>query len=253
MAIYRAARPTTQFTILANQVLRDERLSYRARGILAAILSHTEGWNTTSESLAETGKEGRDAVRTALAELEAVGYLRREKRQDNQGRWVTHVVAYDVPRDFAPATEQGALFEAPSPMTDYQAPVEPMPGKPTPGKPTPENQALLEEPSKKTPVPSERTVAPADRVATDVYEALDKMANYMKLRAVAAKAIKAGHAPEDVTAVMVKAHAEGRPLTAEVVHQYLSRAKGGTMYGNTNQDHWNAGGGFTADEGTTTP
>lgn len=37
--IRRAERPKSQFTIIANSVLLDKRLSYRARGLLVAILA----------------------------------------------------------------------------------------------------------------------------------------------------------------------------------------------------------------------
>jgi hypothetical protein len=73
---------------LSRAVLQDERLSYRARGVLAAILSRPSGWRTSAEQLAKQGKEGREAIRAALKELETVGYLGRARVQDGEtGLW----------------------------------------------------------------------------------------------------------------------------------------------------------------------
>lgn len=97
MAIVRGPRPTTSFTVLRNDVLRDSRLSYRARGLLVAILSRPDNWRCSSTQLATEGLEGRDAVRTALAELEAVGYLIRQTYRRPDGRLITDSVVRDVP------------------------------------------------------------------------------------------------------------------------------------------------------------
>ena len=88
--IVRTPRPDGEtFTVLSNAVLRDVRLSWRARGVLAYLLSLPDDWRITAEHLTRCAPEGRDAVRTALTELEHVGYLTRRRRQDSAGRWVT--------------------------------------------------------------------------------------------------------------------------------------------------------------------
>lgn len=97
MTIRRAARPTSHFTILPNHVLRDIQLSFKARGLLAYILSQPDHWSTSSTQLALVGPDGRDAVRTGLTELEAAGYLVRLKQQGPDGRWSTVTVVYDTP------------------------------------------------------------------------------------------------------------------------------------------------------------
>src|SRR5207342_3868060 len=100
MTIVRAPRPTSGYTLIRDSVLRDGRLSYRARGVLVSILSRPDHWATNADKLATEGKEGRDAVRSAMDELAEFGYLERRSVQDlNTGRWGTQIVVYDQSYD----------------------------------------------------------------------------------------------------------------------------------------------------------
>lgn len=66
------------YTQLPNAWLRDGRLSYRARGVLAEIMTNRDGWDISEEKLVQNGPEGRKAIRAAIKELVEHGYLRRE-------------------------------------------------------------------------------------------------------------------------------------------------------------------------------
>lgn len=95
--IVRSKRPDHHFSIVDNATIRDHRLSWRARGLLVYLLSMPDGWTVRSEHLAAQGTEGRDAIRSALRELEANGYLVRRKYQDAGGRWRSDSIIYDRP------------------------------------------------------------------------------------------------------------------------------------------------------------
>ncbi|MFC9786397.1 replication protein [Rhodococcus sp. NPDC127528] len=96
--IQRGPRRADRFTILSNAVLNDARLSFRARGVLMWLLSKPADWRTRSEAIADQSPtEGRDAIRTAMRELEGLGYLVREKVQDDRGRWHTLQTIYEEP------------------------------------------------------------------------------------------------------------------------------------------------------------
>lgn len=99
MTIIRAQRPNARFAIIRNEVLQDERLSFRARGVLASILSRPDNWRCSAWDLATEGREGRRAILTALTELETYGYLERVKGQDEGGKWSTCTYVYDMPVD----------------------------------------------------------------------------------------------------------------------------------------------------------
>lgn len=128
--IVRAPRPKAHFTIIANDLLRNNRLSLRARGLLAMLLSYPDNWRTSAEQLAKVCVEGRDAIRSTLAELEAAGYiLRRRVQAIDSGQWSTETVVFDTPQQ---STEQST--ETSQPTTAFQAS---------------ESQALIEELIKK--------------------------------------------------------------------------------------------------------
>jgi hypothetical protein len=99
MQIIRAPRPETGYTTIRNDVLRDTKLSFRARGVLAYLLSHSDNWRTDAESMAAVASEGRQAIQTALKELKVAGYIETRKSQDALGRWTTTTIVYDTPAD----------------------------------------------------------------------------------------------------------------------------------------------------------
>jgi predicted transcriptional regulator len=72
---------------IAWRVLQDERLSFRALGVLSYLLSLPDSWQTSAAKLASKRKEGRDAVETALSELDDAGYLVRKRIQYRSGQW----------------------------------------------------------------------------------------------------------------------------------------------------------------------
>lgn len=72
--------------MVSNGFARDESLSLAARGLGLWLLSHVDGWETTTERIAQLHKIGRDQTRRLLRELEHARYLRRtrERRERNK-------------------------------------------------------------------------------------------------------------------------------------------------------------------------
>jgi hypothetical protein len=87
-----------QYENVPLPLIRDNRLSYRALGVLTRLLSNENSYRMTSADLARERKEGRDAVRASLREIEKAGYIVRERRQNSRGQWVTDMVVYEWPR-----------------------------------------------------------------------------------------------------------------------------------------------------------
>ena len=75
----------SHFTQVPNAWLRDIRLSYKARGLLAELMSHSIGYEVSIKRLASKGIDGRDSIASAISELEAIGYLKREQLRNLDG------------------------------------------------------------------------------------------------------------------------------------------------------------------------
>ena len=85
------------YTVLPNQIFRTREMSYKARYLLAQMLSMSEAWQYTVAGMAKVCGMGRDAVRTAMVELETLGYLARSQSRAN-GRFSHNVyIIREVP------------------------------------------------------------------------------------------------------------------------------------------------------------
>lgn len=83
--IVRIANRVLPFAQISNAVVEDKRLSWRARGILCYLLSKPDGWKANPRDIEKRGPEGRDAVRKAMAELQAAGYAELRTVQRPKG------------------------------------------------------------------------------------------------------------------------------------------------------------------------
>lgn len=67
--------PEVPFAQISNEALRDKRLSFKARGILAMVLSHAGQWQATRQWLEDqSDPDGRASIQSALNELTNLGY-----------------------------------------------------------------------------------------------------------------------------------------------------------------------------------
>ena len=105
MAIVRAKRKTN-FTIIGNTGLKDKRLTLKAKGLLAYMLSLPDDWTFYETELTKHSKDGRDAIRSALRELEGAGYLVRNQEREDSGKFgQKEWKVWDEPLTDKPLTE----------------------------------------------------------------------------------------------------------------------------------------------------
>lgn len=84
------------YTHISNELINTEGLSYRAKGIALVLLSKPDDWVIKVDYLARVGKEGEEAIRTAMKELAQYGFLMRTRELDNSGHicTITHLADY---------------------------------------------------------------------------------------------------------------------------------------------------------------
>ena len=124
MAVFRVER-TSDYTVMSNYHLRDKRLSLKAKGLLSQMLSLPEDWDYTLAGLCYINRESKDAIRTAIHELEQAGYIRRRQTIDSGGKF---------------AGNEYTIYERPQePPSGEPSSEKPSSGNPTTGKPMPEN------------------------------------------------------------------------------------------------------------------
>ena len=90
MAVFRVGK-NENYTVMSNYHLKDKDLSLKAKGLLPdAILT----------GLAYINKESKDAIRSAINELEAAGYIARKQKTDDSGKFSgNEYVIYECPQN----------------------------------------------------------------------------------------------------------------------------------------------------------
>lgn len=117
------------FTILNNGFLKRNDLSWKAKGILAYVLSLPDDWKINMNEIVRNATDGRDSFRSGWKELKDAGYIDRYPVKDKNTkkivRWETKIFESVDLKQSKPQTEKPQLE------------------KPQVGKPIVENPKLL--------------------------------------------------------------------------------------------------------------
>jgi len=73
------------YTTICNRIFKDRRLSLKAKGLLAMLLSFSDNWNLSIKGLIAILKEGETAIRSTMNELIKHGYVERERVKNKKG------------------------------------------------------------------------------------------------------------------------------------------------------------------------
>lgn len=206
MTIRRAPRPHQDYTIVRNAVLEDERLSFKAMGVLVYLLSKPDGWTANRAHLASTHTDGEDAVRSALRELRATGYITTEDERDATGRITGRAaVVHDQPQEADDPCGGKPTSRASRQVADPRVVMTEGSNDPNPARtdpPTPHGQLALAggQVAPAAPFKAPRTAQAMDLVWRAFWEAYPRKAGKIAARRAWDKALRAGHDPAAIVA-----------------------------------------------------
>lgn len=103
-----------KFAMLPNEMLQDERLSWKARGLLCYMVSMPADWVFyETELIKHSKKDGLSSLRSAIKELKELGYVKKVRILDQETkkviRWETHVSA-DI-STFEPEVQKSTIWD----------------------------------------------------------------------------------------------------------------------------------------------
>jgi hypothetical protein len=95
-----------RFVVISKVPLEDTRLSWKARGLHAYLLSKPDGWVVVISHLVSQSPDGKTAVVSALNELERYGYISRGRTDRVSGKFSTsYTQVFEEPRKSPDETE----------------------------------------------------------------------------------------------------------------------------------------------------
>lgn len=205
--IIRAARPEAHFVMVRNSVARDDRLSFRARGVLVAVLSRPDDWSISAENLAREGQESVQTIYKCLRELEAAGYVQRRRVRNAAGQLRTETLVFDEPQ---PTDKKPIVGEPTSRETDSRFFI---------SHTKTEKQKQV---TKKEPPKASADAEAARALCKAWWEAQNPkpLGNWNGLNIVVRKALQAGYAPDAVRVALdrIGAVPSAQQLERELKH-----------------------------------
>ncbi|RZB15970.1 helix-turn-helix domain-containing protein [Streptomyces sp. F001] len=130
-------RHTARFTVIGNHLTQHPELSLLAIGLACHIQSLPKGARVDIKTLTARFPEGATRIAAALRELEAHGYLRRERIRVPGGRIVTRTVSCNQPGSRRHTDDKPARPAHPASAEKRAPRKKPLPVVPQPACPAP--------------------------------------------------------------------------------------------------------------------
>lgn len=105
MSIVRIKKRESPYLVIDVSGLRDQSMSWKAKGLHAYLMTLPDDWRVNIADLQNRSSDGRESVRSAIAELIKRGYISRERVRSEDGKMgdVEYTV-YEIP-DLLPGIE----------------------------------------------------------------------------------------------------------------------------------------------------
>lgn len=97
--VIRVQKRPNNFVMMDKGFLEDERISYKAKGILAYLLSKPDNWKVIVGNLVNYSTDGKASVYAGLKELKECGYYEKVPIRDETGQRIAYweSTVYEIP------------------------------------------------------------------------------------------------------------------------------------------------------------
>lgn len=91
-------KTNSSYTVINNTCLRDKRISEKAKGVYAMIMTLPPDWDLSIKGFTKICFSGIDSIRNAFTELEKFGYCKRARKRNKNGTLgASEYTFYDEP------------------------------------------------------------------------------------------------------------------------------------------------------------
>ena len=112
------------YTTICNRIFKDRRLSLKAKGLLAMLLSLSDNWELSIKGLEAILKEGRTSIRSTMNELIKNGYVERQQIRENNKFIGVDYIVFELPKSQNLTTENLTSQNSPqvsNNLSNYQS------------------------------------------------------------------------------------------------------------------------------------
>ena len=95
MNTYRVCKdPINPYVMINKLLINNPRLSLKAKGLMAYLLSKPDKWQVREKDLVKSSTDGKASIRSALRELQSKGYITKSQARTTKGTYKP--VVYDI-------------------------------------------------------------------------------------------------------------------------------------------------------------